>query len=71
MQEGVVKKSHREAGVEVFDGLVRGVLASAKLKTLATEVYSQRRLYLTKNTLRDLSYPRAQSSVQKCSPEPL
>ena len=51
-EEGVVKKSHREAGVEVFDGLVRGVLASAALKTLATESIASLGRALKENTLK-------------------
>ena len=51
-EEGVVKKT-AEAGVEVlFDGLVRGVLASAAIKTLATESIASLGRALKENTLK-------------------
>ena len=38
VEEGVIKKDSQQS-VKVFDGLVRGVLASAELKTLATDFF--------------------------------
>ena len=69
MQEGVVKKSHREAGVEVFDGLVRGVLASAELKFLVTKSIPSVGRALKENTLRDLKHREYSHLIQICSPE--
>ncbi len=49
----------------MFDGLVCGVLASAELKTLATEVYSQRGQALKKKYAARPHKPRVQSSNSK------
>ena len=53
----------------MFDGLVRGVLASAELKTLATEVYIASVGQALKKYAGDLSYREYSHLIQICSPE--
>ena len=55
----------------LFDGVVRGVLASAELKTLATEVYIASVGRTLKKYAGDLVNREYSHLIQKCSPEPL